>query len=252
MKTIGISARERGFFKAVGSRLLGWRRDGRVPVGGVRFGDLRRLTPISRHFGYDRGLPVDRYYVEGFLASHAPDIRGRVLEVGDNTYTRRFGGTGVRQSDVLHVTAGHPDATIVADLASAPHIPAEQFDCIILTQTLHLIYDVRAAMRTIWRILKPGGVLLATVPGISQVDRGAWGHSWYWSFTGQALRLLVDEAFPSSDVHIATYGNVLAACAFLHGLATAELSREELDHTDPHYQVVITLRAVKPGAQDAG
>ena len=47
---------------------------------------------LSRDFGFDRGTPIDRYYIESFLSTHASDIRGHVLEVADNTYTRRFGG----------------------------------------------------------------------------------------------------------------------------------------------------------------
>lgn len=247
MRAILANARVDSVFRALGARLLGRRRGARVPVGAVRLADLRRLTPISRHFGYDRGLPIDRHYIEGFLARNTADVRGRVLEVGDSTYTQRYGGRRVQQSDVLHVAPGHPAATIVADLAHADHIPSGLFDCIILTQTLHLIYDVRAALRTAWRILRPGGVLLATVPGISPVDHGAWGHSWYWSFTAEALRLLVEESFPSAETQIETHGNVLAACAFLQGLAVAELSSAELDHHDPHYQVIVALRAVKQG-----
>jgi len=152
-------------------------------VGTVRFGDLRRLNPISRVFGFDRGTPIDRYYIEKFLARYAADIRGRVLEVGDDSYTREFGGGRVTQSDVLHVSENNPHATIVADLADAAHVPSNSFDCIVLTQTLHLIYDVRAAVSTLHRILRPGGVLLATIPGITQIDRYDWAESWYWAFT---------------------------------------------------------------------
>ena len=50
------------------------------------------LEPVSRSFGFDRGTPVDRRYIEQFLARHAAAIRGDVLEVGDDGYTRRFGG----------------------------------------------------------------------------------------------------------------------------------------------------------------
>ncbi|MDP2660390.1 MAG: methyltransferase domain-containing protein, partial [Dehalococcoidia bacterium] len=132
------------------------------PVGRMPLGALRRLQPTSRMFGTDRGRCIDRYYIENFLASHAPDIRGLVLEIGDDTYTRRFGGDRVAKSDVLHFQQGNPGATIVADLTCANHIPSESFDCIILTQTLQFIYDVRAALATLSRILKPGGVLLAT------------------------------------------------------------------------------------------
>jgi SAM-dependent methyltransferase len=211
----------------------------------VRFGDFRRLAPISRHFGYDRGQPIDRHYIEEFIASWAGDIRGHVLEIGDDTYTRRY-GDHVSASDVLHVSAGHPGVTIVADLTNADHLPAETFDCIILTQTLQFIYDVRAAIATLHRILRPDGVLLATVPGITPLDAGDWRDSWYWGFTDRAVAGLFGEAFPPSRLTIGTHGNVLAAIAFLQGLASAELEEGELAHLDAQYPVLITVRAVKP------
>jgi SAM-dependent methyltransferase/uncharacterized membrane-anchored protein YhcB (DUF1043 family) len=215
-------------------------------VGQVQFGSLRWVDPISPQFGYDRGRPVDRYYIENFLARHADDIQEHVLEVGDASYTRQYGGARVRVSDVLHVDQSNPEATIVADLTRADHIASDTFDCIILTQTLHLIYDVRSAIRTIHRTLKPGGVLLATFPGISQIARDEWGKSWYWAFTSQSARRLFGEAFPADTVQVRTYGNVLAAISFLHGLAAEELREAELDKRDPAYEVLITLRAVKP------
>src|SRR5215208_4062442 len=130
------------------------------PVGGVRLGSLARTRPISRNYGWERGTPVDRFYIGRFLTAHASDVRGRVLEVGDDTYTRRYGGDRVTQSDVLHASPGNPQATIVADLADAPEIADASFDCVICTQTLLLIYDVRAAVKTIRRILTPGGMAL--------------------------------------------------------------------------------------------
>jgi SAM-dependent methyltransferase len=213
----------------------------------VRFGNLRRLAPISRAFGKDRGRPIDRYYIERFLADQAADIRGHVLEIGYDTYTKSFGGHRVIKSDVLHVMEGNPKATIVADLIRADHIPADTFDCIILTQTLQFIYDVEAALKTLYRILKPGGILLATFGGISQISRwdmDRWGH--YWNFTTLSARRLFEESFPAAKVKVDAYGNVLAAIALLHGLATQELRQEELDHRDPDYEVLITVRAVKP------
>jgi glycosyltransferase involved in cell wall biosynthesis len=218
----------------------------RPPVGWVRFGSLRRVTPISRHFGFDRGLPIDRYYIENFLARHADDIRGHVLEIGDDTYTRRMGGNRVTRSDVLHVEEGNPKATYVADLTRADHLPSDTFKCIILTQTLHLIYDVRAALQTIYRILKPGGVVLATFPGISQVTHDQWGDYWYWSFTSRSSQRLFEEVFPRTNIQVKTSGNVLTAIAFLQGLATEELRQEELDYHDEKYEVLITVRAMKP------
>src|SRR5574341_1360213 len=89
------------------------------PIGLVRFGDLRRVTPISTVFGLDRGRCIDRYYIETFLARHATEIRGRVLEIGDNIYTWRFGGDRVVQSDILDVASTNRQASIIADLARA-------------------------------------------------------------------------------------------------------------------------------------
>jgi SAM-dependent methyltransferase len=215
-------------------------------IGRVHFLRLRRLEPMCRDFGYSRGTPIDRVYIERFLATHAGDIRGRVLEVGGDDYTRKFGvSERVESCDVLHVTVGNPRATIIADLAHAPHIPDGAFDCIILTQVLHLIFDFRSAVQTLCRILKPGGVVLATVPGISQISRADWKDSWYWSFTQRAATLTFEQCGFGDNVHVDHHGNVLASIAFLHGIAAEELTYNELDIRDVQYQMIVCIRAVK-------
>jgi SAM-dependent methyltransferase len=215
-------------------------------VGAVEFGDLRRTTPISRKFGVDRGQAMDRYYVERFLAAHSTEIRGQVLEIGEDVYTRKFGGTRVTGNDVLHVQEGNPIATIVGDLADAPHIPDERFDAIILTQTLHLIFDPPAALRTLHRILKPGGTLLITVPGLTPVaTKTLWGPTWHYSFTENSVRRLLTAHFDPAQCEFATHGNVLVAVAFLHGLATEDLREDELNVVDPDYPVILTAVARK-------
>lgn len=211
---------------------------------------LTSTEPVSRLFGFDRGQPIDRYYIEAFLLAHANDIRGRVLEVGGSDYTERYGGPKVARSDVLHAVPGSDTATIVADLADAPEIPDGTFDCLILTQTLQFVYDVPAAMRTVHRILRPGGVALVTVPGISQISRydmDRWGE--YWRFTSRSLsRLAEDAGFPRAATTVRTNGNALVASSFLYGLAADELTREQKEQHDPDYEVLLTLRVVKPEA----
>ena len=217
------------------------------PVGRVDFGDLRSIHPISREWGLDRGQPVDRYYIEKFLSASTRDIKDRVLEVGTNRYTLQYGDDRVTTSDVLHVSAEDPRATIVADLTSADHVPSDNFDCIICTQTLHFIYEVETVVRTLHRILKPGGVLLVTTPGISQISRydmDRWGD--YWRFTSASIRRLFTGIFPEQHLSVTPYGNVLAAVAFLHGLATEELLPAELDVMDPDYELLLAVRAQKP------
>ncbi|HUP09640.1 MAG TPA: methyltransferase domain-containing protein [Caldimonas sp.] len=209
-------------------------------------GDLRRVTPIDTRFGEGRGKPLDRHYIERFLEANAAHIRGRVLEVADDVYTRRFGGDRVQARDVIHADPSHPRATVFANLADAQDVPSDTYDCFICTQTLTYIYPVQRALETVHRILKPGGVLLATVPGISQIspyDRDRWGE--YWRFTSQSLRRLLGEVFLPEHVAVETYGNVLASTAFLQGLAVEDLRPDELDHHDQRYEMLIAGRAVK-------
>jgi SAM-dependent methyltransferase len=217
-----------------------WRR--RRPLD---LGDLRRVTPIDPNWGFERGTPIDRVYVERFVGGHASDIRGRVLEIAAPDYTTRF-GSGVERVDVLMAREGNPEATIVADLADAPQIPDDTFDCAIVTQTLQFVWDAPAAIATLHRILAPGGVLLATVPGITKIsppedeEFGEW-----WHFTARSARRLAEQAFGGGRVEVEAFGNVLAATGFLYGLAASDLRAEELDARDRLYEVIVGVRAVK-------
>ncbi|SFQ83638.1 glycosyltransferase [Hymenobacter arizonensis] len=214
--------------------------------GKVDFGDLARLAPLCDEFGYTRGGPIDRYYIENFLRSEALGIKNRVLEIGDNSYTLQFGNPNNLISEVLHINEGHPQATYVGDLSNAPHLPDDTFDCIVLTQTLQFIYDFTGALRTCYRILKPGGMLLLTCPGLTPIDKGEWQETWYWSFTDKALRKIMAEIFNQGQVEVKSFGNVFVATAFLYGLGLPEVTKEQLDYFDPQFQVINTVKAVKP------
>lgn len=212
----------------------------------IDWGSLRRLDPFSRTFGLDRGLPLDRYYIERFLETHAADIHGRTLEVGDASYTHRFGSSRVTRADILHTPPGGRSATLVGDLSTGQGIPVNAFDAMILTQVLPFIFDLHGTLRTIHRCLRPGGVALITVAGISQISRydmDRWGD--YWRFTNLSCQRLFEPVFGAPHVQVNAYGNVLAATAFLQGLPSQMLTPEELDYLDPDYQLLLTIRAVK-------
>jgi len=206
-------------------------------------GTLRRITPLSDHWGRDRGTPVDRYYIEQFLKKHSSDIHGRVLEVKDNDYTFRY-GTAVTTSDVLDIDPTNSQATIIADLAAAETIASNLFDCFILTQTIQFIYDIRSALLHTHRILKPGGVLLATVPAISRIDKHLQKTD-YWRLTVPSSHLLFGDVFGHDNIDIVSYGNVLTGITFLTGMACEELAQSELDMCDAYYPLIITVRAIK-------
>jgi SAM-dependent methyltransferase len=233
--------------RALPSLLTGWFseiEDGRPPIGAVRFGDFAGATPIDANFGFGRGTPIDRFYIESFLDRHRNDIAGRVLEVADSTYSRRFGAERVTRQDVLHIRSGNPNATIVGDLSKPDVLPRDSFDCIVLTQTLQFIYDLRPAIAQLHASLKPGGVLLATVPGISQIDPAEdWGGTWCWTFSSASMLTLFAEVFDAGSISVESHGNVFAAVSFLHGLALEELPRSNLLAQDPNYPVIVTLRA---------
>jgi SAM-dependent methyltransferase len=185
------------------------------------------------------------------LSINKDDIRGHVLEIGDDTYTRRFGNSRVIKADVFDVSEANPKATFVGDLTRAMDIPSDSFDCVIFTQTLQLIYDAQGALHTLYRILKPGGVLLATFPGISQIIKDSWRQYWCWNFTEVSAQRLFREIFPSENVSLDVAGNVLVSAAFLYGVAAEELQQSELDYRDSEYELLIAVKAIKPLQSDA-
>lgn len=212
----------------------------------LSLGSLNRLSPVSDRFGLDRGQPIDRVFIERFLEENRHRIRGTVLEVESNVYTKRFGGDDVTRSEVLHAVDGNPRATIVDDLARGRRLPDGAFDCVILTQTLQYVFELESAVRTLHRILAPDGTLLLTVPGISQETKGpkdAWDE--YWRFTSSAIRKLLAPCFGADNVSVCAFGNVMLAAAFLYGLAAKEVDRAAFSQDDPRYEFLICARARK-------
>ena len=214
-------------------------------VGEICFGDMRRLKPFADDYGFKRGGPVDRYYINKFLEKNTFDIRDHVLEIKDDGYTKRFGGDRVKHRDILDIDPNNRLATVIADLTKADNVPSNTYDCVILTQVLQFIYDLKAAIRTAHRILKPRGVLLITAPGITRINYKKSGRAWYWSFTEASMQKLLEEVFLRDHIKTEIHGNVLVAASFLYGVGVSELKNEEYDYADPDYQIIITAKAVK-------
>lgn len=211
--------------------------------------DRFNLKPVSSNFGFDRGKPIDRYYIENFLENNKNLIRGRVLEVEDNSYTTKF-GTGVTKSDVLDIIPSSKAVTIVGDLVTGKNIPVAAFDCIILTQVLHIIYDIRSAIKNTINALKPGGTLLLTTSGMMSKYCGCNYYQDYWRFTDLSLERVLKEAISDNDsLKVDHHGNLPVSKAFLDGLALHEIPQEILDHKDYDYQLLLTA-IVKKAARE--
>jgi hypothetical protein len=205
-------------------------------------GIFRRTSPVSTDWGFDRGTPVDRYYIEGFLHDNQADIRGRVLEIKDSAYSERF-GSSVSQFEVLDIDSSNPEATIIADLSRPDGLPSEAFDCFILTQTLQSIFNTRSTIENAYRLLRPNGALLVTVPSLSRIVTDTPDD--FWRFTVASCTRLFGDVFGTENVTVKSYGNVLTCCAFLQGMAHEELSESKLSKNDDLFPLIIAVRAVK-------
>jgi len=204
------------------------------------------MAPFTT-WGADRGGSIPRFYIAKFIEQHAVDIRGRALEVAGNRYIQQY-GRDVREVDILDIREDNPEATFVADFADAPNVPDDTFDCLVVTQILSWIYDPRAPFRTAHRILVPGGVLLATTPGIARlapIESELFGE--WWHFTAMSAKRVAEEVFGAGNVEVQTFGNVLSAAASLFGLGQYDLTVDELEVHDPHFEVIVGIRAVKRG-----
>jgi SAM-dependent methyltransferase len=208
----------------------------------VRLGSLGTTHPVSSNWGYDRGRPVDRWYIERFLEQHRADITGHVLEVKDSGYTDRF-GHAVEERAVLDIDPANERATYVADLAAAAAVPSGAFDCFVLTQTLQYVFDLHAAVAHAHRMLRPGGVLLLTLPVVSRVTDPPLTD--FWRFTPLAAERLLEEVFAPGEIQVQGRGNVLSQVAFLEGLAAEDLTEAELADDDARQPLLVCARAVR-------
>ena len=208
---------------------------------------LDSIGPVSRSFGEDRGTPIDRYYINKFLAQQSHLITGIVLEIADSKYSKEF-GRNVSKYEVLHINNDNSQATIIGDLTLPDALPSDKVDCFICTQTLNFIYDYSEALKGAYKMLKPGAYLLATLAGPSQVSRydmDRWGD--YWRFTTLSAKKVLEEVFGKGNVEIDYYGNCLSAISLLRGIAAEEITNKDLDVKDPDYELIITVVARKAG-----
>jgi SAM-dependent methyltransferase len=210
------------------------------------FVNLYSVKPTSNVFGLDRGTPIDRFYIEDFLNLNAALIKGNVLEIGDSTYSRKY-GENIEKINVLHYNNTNSEATIVGDLSKPETLPDSEFDAFICTQTLNFIFNVKEAISGCHKVLAENGVFLGTVAGISQISRydmQRWGD--YWRFTDLSVKKLFEEVFGDGHVEVQVYGNALAATAFIQGISVEEIfDKNKLMSNNPDYQVIICIKAYK-------
>jgi glycosyltransferase involved in cell wall biosynthesis len=217
----------------------------------LRCVQFRSLRPVGN--GRIRGMPIVRYHWEKFLQRHEADIRGVALEVGTTRTLRRFGAQATRRADAIDLSAHSPEVTIVADLARADHVPSEEYDCFVNQFTMHMIYDVDAALYHSIRMLKPGGVLLINFSCVDyyfsdglDMHTGAPLFMYWWFTPMQVENLLRRTGLSSKDFEIEVVGNLFSRVAYQMSIPAEELTEQELDYVDPGHPLLICARIVKP------
>jgi len=212
------------------------------PLNSINWGDLRNQEPLDRWWGYGRGTPIDRFYIESFLEKHQECIKGHCIEIMDDSYVRKFGRKKVERTDILDIDQKNEKATIIGDLTNPSSLTTKTFDCLILTQTLSAIFDAGAALKTSYYSLRQGGCLLITAPALCRYSPYPEDH---WRFTRESMSNMIIRETDCEDWNVSVHGNLIASIASLTGMAVEELSTEELEHHDDHYPIVVTAKLIK-------
>ena len=206
-----------------------------------------RTKPVSIVFGLDRGSPIDRFYIEFFLDKYKKYITGNVLEIADNTYTKKFGEDININSFILDYSGASNSKNIInLDLINTESVPENKFDCIICTQTLNFIFDFNKAIDSLHKMLKINGTALVTVAGISQVskyDADRWGD--FWRFNPMGIEKCFINKFGKSNVDSYVYGNNYSATMFLNGFCLEECTKNKLLYSDKNYPLIIAIKITK-------
>lgn len=240
------------------THLLAWRRlvpahrrrQLRRTLNRPRWGNLRRLQPFSETFGFDRGTPIDRYYMHRFLEAEAAAIHGDAGEIAAPDYLQQYGGGRLRRVDVIDIDPGNPRATIVADLAEAGSLPSDSFDCLVVMQTLQYTARPELALAGCLRAIRPGGSLLLAVPALAPHDQREAETADHWRFWPAGVASMLRRTAPDMDHQVTGYGNLVAALAFLHGLCAEELEPAELLAHDPRFPIVVCARTDRPRTRE--
>jgi hypothetical protein len=220
----------------LGPRWTTWARTVTRGLERPSWGNLRRVMPISTSYGFDRGTPIDRYYVDKFFTAQRSLITGRVLEIQTRDHTRKY-GTAVAASDTLDISPEFRP-TYQCDLARASMVADGSYDCFLLPNTLCFLRDLDAALREARRIVRRGGMILASVPGFVPLTPDAAD---YWHASAEGWRVVAARVWPDCETGVESYGNCLAAAAAMYGIAAEELTDAELDAQDPRYPVLVTI-----------
>lgn len=208
-------------------------------VGEIDWGQLRRLTPICPDFGISRGTPIDRHYLNQFIAEIRDLVQGDTVEIGGNDGNKDVYGftrtSGYRGLDITEA----PGVSLVGDAADPGIIPANSLDSVIAFNVLEHTARPWQVVDNMRHWLRKGGRAYCMVPSAQRLHGAPED---YWRPLPAALR----EMFGAwSEQTVYQYGNPLSVVASLMGVAAEELDAPELSTYHPGYPVASCVVARK-------
>ncbi len=147
--------------------------------------DYEPFTRLSRHQGGRLARWSYRRYLDKRCA-RLPKIPGHLLDVGCATgdflaRAREHGWQvqGVEPSQAAAEAARRQyDLDVFAGDLSQAHFPDGHFDAVTMWDVLEHVYDPRAELSEIHRIVKAGGLLLIELPNMHSFDAALFGPYW--------------------------------------------------------------------------
>ncbi|MBD2360453.1 methyltransferase domain-containing protein [Anabaena minutissima FACHB-250] len=208
-------------------------------VGALNWGDFRKTNPICHVTGFTRGTPIDRYYLQKFVNKIKDQVVGNVLEVGGVAKDREFYQFDLASTyRIMNLESGS-GIDLVGDVHDVSLIETESLDGVVIFNVLEHCYSPWIAVENIYKWLKPGGKCFCMVPNAQRLhDRPGD----YWRPLPDGVNWLFRNF---SQRQLSVYGNPLTVIASFHGVATEELTSEELDEFHADYPVSTCIVATK-------
>jgi SAM-dependent methyltransferase len=201
-----------------------------------------KLLPISTDFGWSRGTPVGRHYVNKFVAEMATGLGGTVLEFGESRYKACF--KTVQQYQVIDVVPG-PSVDYVCDIHDVSSVPEHYFDVIVCTQVLEHVERPVDALRQLHKLLKHDGHLICTVPFLAHIH---YVPTDFYRFSIDAICSALGTA-GFQVLEARNSGNALVTLGSLLGYAAEDFRSKEMEVVDNVYpfNVLAFARPMKGG-----
>ena len=209
-----------------------------LPVGSINLGSFANGKPFCHEFGYTRGTPIDRVFLDVFIDTIRDQVYGATLEIGGRKEDKslyRF--QNAEPFETLDVEAGS-GADHVGDAHCITLFRPGSWDSILAFNVLEHCERPWIVVSNFLYWLRPGGMAFCVVPNAQRLHRGPRD---YWRILPDAASSLFSDF---EEVTILRYGNLLTSQAAMSGIAAEEL-HYAMAYSDRDYPTVTCISARK-------